>query len=309
MKLCRSLYGHGWTCDCTQVTSKPAAGCLGSCEPAGPCPPWTCFVLIERVFRWSEVGCALKAPLAGQVQGSAELFKPSQSAPAPLSTDRSWMCTFSCLCHRRCVRTCQWRFLVGVCVCIPGWGSHLLDWAFGKGEKTVAEADWPWFVGLCFLFHFKTGVWRFGSGEKWFACLGFIWKVTYMPIFKWEEWERNYFNKWNMPLKLCIPMNRDCRYIQPKKPKPCQLFYSIKLISWNIHLSMLQKFLESLSISALGILIRTTNLYGEFLTFPCTAPLTAQVLRRHPSFTIFIAKFKAHFNTSDVMHVWNLHFR
>lgn len=74
----------------------------------------------------------LKAYLAGQVQGSAEF---PQSVLAPLSTDRSWMCTFSWPCHRSCVRTCLSGFLVG------SVSSHLWHWAFGEGEKTAAEAE------------------------------------------------------------------------------------------------------------------------------------------------------------------------
>lgn len=130
MKLCRAFYGHGCTCDCTQVIPPAAAVCLGSCEPAGPCAPGLVSCLIAGVFRWFEVSCALKAHLAGEVQGSAV---SSQSVLAPLSTGRSWMCTFSWPCHGSCVRTCLWGFLVGVCM--------FSSVAFEEAEKTAAEAE------------------------------------------------------------------------------------------------------------------------------------------------------------------------
>lgn len=150
----------------------------------------------------------------------------SQSVPALLRSDGSWMCTFPRLCHRSHVRTCVLRLLVGVCV----FSSVALGIWGGRENSCRSRTDeWPWFVGLCFLFHFKTAV-CFSGGEQWFACLdfqSFLKKVTYMPIFVRGEGQGNAFNYRNIPLKLCIPMNRDCRCMQPKKPKPHQLFFCL----------------------------------------------------------------------------------
>lgn len=55
--------------------------CLGSCEPAGPCPSWIDLCLIGGVSGWFEVSCALQAHLAGEVQGNAELAPHSLSWP------------------------------------------------------------------------------------------------------------------------------------------------------------------------------------------------------------------------------------
>lgn len=155
-------------------------------------------------------------------KGSAEQFP--HSLFWPLWADRTWMCTFSWLCPGSCVRTWLWRFLVGS-VC-----SHLWHWAFGEGEKTVAEAEQLIDHDLLVYAFYSTLKQEFdvsvrgNSGLLVWVFRDFYNSYLY-AYFKWGEWQGNASDNWNIPLKLCIPLNRDCTYIQSKNPKQHQLFF------------------------------------------------------------------------------------
>lgn len=133
MKLCRALYGHGCTCDCTQVISKPAAVCLGSCEPAAPCPPWTCFVLkIERVFRWFEDSSALKAPLAGRYRAVLSCFLTVCSGPSELWQELDV----------HVLLPVPWNLCENLSVKVPGLSLHVLICGtghLGRGRKQLQK--------------------------------------------------------------------------------------------------------------------------------------------------------------------------
>lgn len=60
-----------------------------------------------------------------------------------------------------------WQLCENLAVKVPGWVCMFSSVALGTGRENSCRsrtADWPWFVGLCFLFHFKTGVWCFSEG-------------------------------------------------------------------------------------------------------------------------------------------------
>lgn len=160
MKLCRALYGHGCTCDCTQVISKPAAVCLGSCEHAGPCPPWICFVLDRKSLDDLKQAARWRHTWLWRYRAVLSCFLPVCSSPSELWWELDVHVPQAVPqkpCENLCVQAPGW----GLCVLICGTG-HL-----GRERKQLQSRtdEWLWFVGLCFLFHFKTGVWCFSSGE------------------------------------------------------------------------------------------------------------------------------------------------
>lgn len=141
MNLCRALYGHGCTCGCTQGISKPAA-VSWQLWPCWALSTLDLFCAWQKVCRWFEASCALRAHLAGEVRAVLSSFLTACSGPSELAGPgcaRSPGCAMAAVWELGCEGS--W---LGLYVLICGTG-HL-----GRERKQLQKES-SWLTMICWF--------------------------------------------------------------------------------------------------------------------------------------------------------------